>query len=293
MKSTIDSFLDYLRFEKRYSIHTVTSYENDLRGFQNFMLITYQFDSVALIKHIHVRSWIVLMMQEKYTPKSINRKISTLKSYFKFLRRSKIVSKNPMLKIISPKIGKRLPEYVQESNIKKLLDTTSQNLEYSEWRNILLVELLYLTGMRRAELINLKITDFDALNKSVKVLGKGNKERIIPVSKQYCDKLTKFLSDQPFENCDPYVFLTDKGKKMYDKLVYNIVRQVLNTITSAKKKSPHILRHSFATHLSNNGAELNAIKELLGHANLAATQVYTHNSIEKLKSVYKAAHPKA
>lgn len=293
MKTTVEKFLDYLRFEKRYSENTVISYNSDLESFKNFMIITYHFEAVLLIKHMHVRSWIVSMMQNNYSPKSVNRKISTLKSFFKFLKRNKFVSKNPMLKIISPKVGKRLPEYVQETKMKSLLERSQEELEYPEWRNILIVELLYLTGMRRTELINLKLSDIDQFQKSIKVLGKGNKERIIPIAVTYLNKLQEFLDASPHINPEPYIFVTDKGKKMYDKLVYNAVKKILTQITSAKKKSPHILRHSFATHLSNNGAELNAIKELLGHANLAATQIYTHNSIEKLKRVYQSAHPKA
>jgi len=293
MINSLSQFVDFLRYEKRYSENTVISYKSDLESFRQFMIVQYNFDSVLLIKHIHVRSWIVSMMQASYTPKSINRKISSLKSYFKYLKRKKEIKKNPMLKIVSPKVGKRLPEYVQESKMSELLNQPLEELEFSEMRDFLIVEMLYITGMRRSELINLKVSDIDFLNRQIKVLGKGNKERLIPIDDAFFAKIKDYLVLRKFEEMDPNLFLTDKGKKMYEKLVYNIVKALLTTITSSKKKSPHVLRHSFATHLSNNGAELNAIKELLGHANLAATQIYAHNSIEQLKEVYKSAHPKA
>lgn len=296
MKISITRFTDYLEFEKRYSQNTIISYLNDLKHLQNYLLITYQIKDIVAVKHIHVRSWIVHMMQQSYNAKSINRKISSLKSYFKFLKRVKLVEVNPMLKIVAPKIGKRLPEYVKESSLEDLLNQEVDRSDYSSFRDILIVELLYVTGMRRTELINLLIKNIDNNKGQIKVLGKGNKERIIPLENKIIEKLTDFLKirKEEFAECnEPYLFVSDKGKKMYDKLVYNIVTRHLGRITNSDKKSPHILRHSFATHLSNNGAELNAIKELLGHANLAATQVYTHNSIERLKEVYQKAHPKA
>ncbi len=294
MKTLIHKFSEYLRYEKRYSDHTVLSYSTDLDAFRNFLLIQYQFEAIQSIKHTHIRSWIVAMMQRKVSAKSINRKISTLKSFFKYLKKTKEISTNPTLKIVAPKVGKRLPEYVQEDRISKLLDYNHQEIEdYAPLRNLLIVEMLYLTGMRRSELIHLKWSDVDMVNFEIKVLGKGNKERIIPINPIFFEKLAKLKSLEKFEEKDSFLFLTDKGKKMYDKLVYNLVKTSLATVSSAKKKSPHILRHSFATHLTNNGAELNAVKDLLGHANLAATQIYTHNSIERLKEVYRKAHPKA
>jgi len=296
MKISITRFIDYLEFEKRYSQNTIISYLNDLKHLQNYLLITYQLKDITLVKHMHIRSWIVHMMQNSYTAKSINRKISSLKSYFKFLKRSRIVTVNPMLKIVAPKIGKRLPEYVKEGALENLLSEDFDFEDYSSYRDILIVELLYATGMRRTELINLLIRNIDANKNQIKVVGKGDKERIIPLDQKIIKKINDFLAlrSEQFPDCqEPFLFVSDKGKKMYDKLVYNIVTRYLSTVTSSDKKSPHILRHSFATHLSNNGAELNAIKDLLGHANLAATQVYTHNSIERLKEIYKKAHPKA
>lgn len=292
MKNSINKFIDYLKYEKRYSENTIISYQSDLESFQSFMLVQYNFDSIKLIKHTHVRSWMVSMMQNNFSAKSVNRKISTLKSYFKYLKKIKELRINPMLKIVSPKIGKRLPEYIREQNIEQLLSVEYADLDSVQRRNLLIVEMLYLTGMRRTELINLKVSDIDFENKRIKVLGKGNKERLIPLNEVFLNRLKSFLSDRTELQSD-FLFLSDKGKKMYDKLVYNIVTALLGSITSSSKKSPHILRHSFATHLSNNGAELNAIKELLGHANLSATQIYTHNSIEKLKEVYHRSHPNA
>jgi integrase/recombinase XerC len=233
------------------------------------------------------------MIQDNYTSKSVNRKISSLKSYFKYLKKIKVLKTNPMLKIVSPKLKKRLPNFIRETNIEKLLNQDAKDLEPEEKRDLFIVEVLYLTGMRRSELINLKISDVDITNGQIKVLGKGNKERIVPLNPKILNKLQNHINSKNEEEPSIYVFSTSKGKKMYDKMLYNIVKKVLSEITTSSKKSPHVLRHSFATHLSNNGADLNAIKELLGHANLAATQIYTHNSIEKLKEVYKKAHPKA
>lgn len=296
MKIIIQKFIDYLEFEKRYSQNTIISYQNDLEHLQNYLLIHYQFKNVNEIKHVHIRSWIVHLMQNSYTAKSVNRKLSSLKTFFKYLKRSKLIEINPMLKIVAPKIGKRLPEYIKESSMEKLLNVEIDQGDFSMVRNILIIELLYLTGMRRTELINLLVANLDSSKKQIKVLGKGNKERIIPLEDRIIERLKNYLilRQDHFPSCtEPFVFVTDKGKKLYDKFVYNIVTRYLGQVTSSDKKSPHILRHSFATHLSNNGAELNAIKELLGHANLAATQIYTHNSIERLKEIYKKAHPKA
>jgi len=296
MKISISKFLDYLKYEKRYSQNTIVSYKNDLGHLQNFLAITYHSTTVECIKHIHIRSWIVDMMQKSYSPKSVNRKISSLKSYFKFLKRSKLIEKNPMLKIVAPKMGKRLPEYIKESSLEQLFAQDIDSSDFSAVRDLLIIELLYVTGMRRTEIIHLVIINVDTQKNQIKVLGKGNKERIIPLGNKVMNKLSSFLElrETTFPSCtEPYVFVTDKGKKLYDKLVYNIVTHYLSLVSSSDKKSPHVLRHSFATHLSNNGAELNAIKELLGHASLAATQVYTHNSIERLKEVYSKAHPKA
>ena len=235
-------------------------------------------------------------MQNKITPRSINRKLSTLKTYFKFLKRRKEIQENPMLKVIAPKVGKRLPVVVKEVELENLFEKINFGEGYAAVRDEMVMEMLYSTGMRRSELINLTPNDLDFFNDQVKVLGKGNKERLIPFARPLADRLKNYLEIRKDEfelGATGSLFLTAKGKKMYPKLVYNLVKKYLSQITTVEQRSPHVLRHSFATHLSNNGADLNAIKELLGHSSLAATQVYTHNSIEKLKRVYQQAHPKA
>lgn len=295
-----EEFSKYLELERRYSKHTVLAYNNDLNSFREFLLIQYELNTIKEIKHGFIRSWIVSLMQAGITPKSINRKISCLKSFFAYLKRKKLIRLNPMRKIVSPKIAKRLPPIIQEKSIKELLDTKWDEIveekDYSSIRDKLIIELFYISGMRRTELIELTDLSIDDSKQQLKVLGKGNKERLIPISNGFIHSLKEYivLREASFgANKDSFLFLTDKGKKMYPKMVYNLVKKALSLISSANKKSPHILRHSFATHLSNNGADLNAIKELLGHASLAATQIYTHNSIDKLKEVYKKSHPSA
>lgn len=289
-------FLEYLEFEKRYSNNTIKSYKTDLNQFNIFLKAIYDELEWGSVTHIHIRSWMVDLVGKKQTPKSINRKVSTLRSFFNFLRKQKIVTSNPTVKIITPKIPKRLPSFILENQMEKLFDTVPVN-DFSDIRNKLIIELMYSTGMRRSELITLTDTDIDISNRMVKVLGKGNKERYIPIADKMIQKIKSWIviRDEHFieKTTDDFLFLTLKGKKLYPKALYNIVKTYLSTVTTAEKKSPHVLRHSFATHLMNQGADLNAVKELLGHTSLAATQVYTHNSIEKLKEVYKKAHPKS
>ena len=292
----LTSFFQYLKLEKRFSEHTLSAYQNDLQQFSSFINITFQITSELEVTHTQIRSWIVDMMQNGITPRSINRKLSTLKSYFKFLRKRGVLEENPMIKVIAPKTGKRLPMFVKESKMELLLDKLDLGEGFKALRAKAIIELLYTTGMRRSELINLKLSDIDRSSSYLKVLGKGNKERLIPFGKKLLTVIDDYLEsrEQEFpDNIVPEIFITDKGKKLYPKFVYNIVKQNLSQVTTIAQRSPHVLRHSFATHLSNNGADLNAIKELLGHANLSATQVYTHNSIEKLRKVYQQAHPKA
>lgn len=289
-------FLEYLQFEKRYSKNTVIAYMNDIKQFVRYMKGIYGQCEWQGIGHIHIRSWMVDLVKNDITPRSINRKISTLRSFFNFLMRKKVLSKNPTLKIIPPKVGKRLPEYVHEKQIQNLFDTIELD-DFEDRMNRMIIELIYSTGMRRSELINLTDQNIDYSNNMIKVLGKGNKERYIPISVQLTHKIKTWIGfrDDYFDKKQDaeYLFVTKKGRKLYPKAVYNMVKAYLSTVTTAEKKSPHILRHSFATHLMNEGADLNAVKELLGHSSLAATQVYTHNSIEKLKEIYKKAHPKS
>ncbi|MFK8005668.1 MAG: tyrosine recombinase XerC [Saprospiraceae bacterium] len=292
----ITVFLKYLELEKRFSAHTIKAYQSDLLQFFAYLEETYSLTSILEVRHFHIRAWVVELMQNKITPRSINRKLSTLKTYFKFLKRRKEIQENPMLKVIAPKVGKRLPVVVKEIELENLFEKINFGEGYTAVRDEMVMEMLYSTGMRRSELINLTPNDLDFFNDQVKVLGKGNKERLIPFARPLADRLKNYLeirNDEFAIGATDSLFLTEKGKKMYPKLVYNLVKKYLSQITTVEQRSPHVLRHSFATHLSNNGADLNAIKELLGHSSLAATQVYTHNSIEKLKKVYQQAHPKA
>lgn len=295
MKITIDLFIDYLLHVKRYSEHTVLSYKTDLSQFSSYCSKVYKINELILIKHTIVRSWIVERMENGDSEKTINRKISSLRSFFNFSKRKKLINKNPMVKIVAPKVPKRLPEFVRAETLEKIFDNLNEDNSYANLRDMLIVELLYSTGIRRAELISLKDSNIKFDDGLMKVLGKGNKERLIPLSNLLLKKLKRLivLKNESFELVLEYLFLTDKGRKVYPKFIYNKVRGILSLVTTVKKRSPHILRHSFATHLTNNGADINAIKELLGHANLAATQIYTHNSISKLKDVYSKSHPKA
>ncbi|MEJ6613340.1 MAG: tyrosine-type recombinase/integrase [Saprospiraceae bacterium] len=295
MKELIDNFLLYLSSQKRFSEYTVISYKNDLSSAAKYVLETYEIKDIRKVSFFHIRSYIVDLMKNGMSAKSVNRKISSLRSFYKYLIKKSIVDKNPMLKVISPKIPKRLPDYVSKTDIESLFDSISLGDTYGESRNYIVMLLLYNTGMRKSELIGLTEESIDFAQQRITVLGKGNKQRIIPVTNDLLSKIRKYIQirNQSFESRKSSLLLTDKGKIMYPKLVYNIVNRILVSMATNTKKSPHILRHTFATHMANNGAELNTIKELLGHASLAATQVYTHNSIEKLKDVYSRSHPKA
>ena len=290
-----EAFTNYLRFEKRLSPHSVLAYSNDLEQFYIYLKNVYSLDDIKEVNHSIIRSWIVSLMENKISARSVNRKISTLKSYYKFLLREKVLEINPMHKIQSPKNPKRLPVFVEESKMNALIEDVKFEDNFEGRRNLLIIELLYSTGMRRIELVNLKETDINYYNKTIKVLGKRNKERLIPLTPELITLIKEYIGqrNKSVETNNDYLFLTEKGNQIYPGAVYRIVKGSLEKVTTLAKKSPHILRHTFATHLLNNGANLNAIKELLGHASLAATQVYTHNTIEKLKSVYSKAHPKA
>ena len=294
--SPVQSFLEYLKYEKRYSIHTLTSYQTDLVDF--FDYLDGQFGKISLkeIDHNYVRSWLASLKEKNLTSKSINRKISSLKSFFKYHLRTGTIDATPMSKVISPKISKRLPVFVKEEDTKRMVETLSQSTE--NWKTLnakMLITVFYETGMRLSELINLKEKQIDFSKSQIKVLGKGNKERIIPVSKALIEIIRDYqqLKKKEFEHTEDVLLVTEKGGKIYPKYAYLLVNQVLGKASTLDKKSPHVLRHTFATHLMNNGADLNAVKELLGHSNLSATQIYTHNTIEKLKDVHKKAHPKA
>ncbi|MBK8610311.1 MAG: tyrosine-type recombinase/integrase [Chitinophagaceae bacterium] len=292
----ISPFLDYLKFQKRYSQHTIISYQNDLRAF--FRYIGAQFGNTALpdIKTAFIRSWLAELKQQEMESKSINRKISALKTFFKFQLKQQVIAISPMVAIISPKLKKRLPQFVDTKDITTLLQYIEFPDNWTGKTEQLIMEVFYNTGIRQAELVGLRELDISKSNSSIKVLGKGNKERIIAVSGQLMHKMQEYIAGKrkTHETFDKtYLLVTAAGKKLSPRYVYNVVNKYLRMVTTIDKKSPHVLRHTFATHLMNEGADLNAVKELLGHSSLAATQIYTHNTIEKLKDIHKKAHPKA
>ena len=286
-----NKFITYLSSEKRFSEHTVKSYTTDLTQFTSFLCDEFQIiDNIHEVRFQIIRTWVASLLEKGISPGSVNRKISTLKSYFKFLIREGVVLENPMIKLVAPKSKKRLPVFIEEEQIASLLNEVQFEDGFTGERNKLIIELFYVTGIRLSELISIKISDVNFQAQVIKVLGKRNKERLIPLSSNVLDELKSFIDKHQIEY---FLFSNEDGKKLYTKLVYRIVNKYLGKISSVNKRSPHILRHTFATHMLNNGADINAIKELLGHANLSATQIYTHNTIEKLKTVYKQAHPRA
>ena len=291
---SIKSFLQYIRFEKRFSTNTVQAYETDLKQFFAYQKKLYELEDPTEFNHPMIRSWIVSMMEEGLTTRSINRKLTAIKTYYKFLLRQGIVKVNPMLKVLSPKTSKRLPVYIEQSKMDVLFDKVNFGEGFIAMRDRLILEIFYATGMRLSELIGLKESSIDLYQCNLKVLGKRNKERIIPFTDKLKELIRSYLDarNQIAASSDSF-FITDKGKTIYSKMVYRIVTSYIGNVTTLDKKSPHVLRHTFATHMLNNGADINSVKEILGHANLSATQVYTHNTIEKLKKVYKQAHPRA
>jgi integrase/recombinase XerC len=301
----VGDFLKYIEFEKRYSPHTLTSYRNDLAQFSSFLESEFNIKAPEEASYSIIRSWIAKLAEEKIVPKSINRKIAALRSYFKFLLRNGKITKDPMLKIKAPKIKKSLPIFVEEKDLNELLDgIVDKNVEkkqigfeenFSGRRDRLIIEFFYGTGIRLSELINMKTRDLNFHDKTIKVLGKGNKERIIPMNDTLIERTKEYIKEKNeiLDNSNESLIVTNEGGKTYPMFIYRTVNYYLKDATTVEKKSPHVLRHSFATHLLNKGADLNAIKDLLGHSSLAATQVYTHNSLEKLKAIFKQAHPKS
>lgn len=291
----IDSFLNYLSFERRYSPHTVHSYQNDLSQFQAHLQENFPDQTLQTATHPVLRSWMISLVEKKLSSRSVNRKLACLKSFYKFLLRREVISKDPTWKLKPLKTDKQLPQFVQEKDLTALLDQFEFEDSFEGARDKLLLELLYGTGIRLSELINLKEADLNKFDGTIKVLGKRNKERIIPFSRGILGVLDTYekAREGKFESQFEYLLVTDNGEKTYPMFVYRIVKKYLDLFTTSDKKSPHVLRHSFATHLLNKGADLNAVKDLLGHTSLAATQVYTHNSMEKIKTAFDQAHPKA
>jgi integrase/recombinase XerC len=291
-----EQFLNYLRFERRYSSHTISSYTIDIDQFLEFCGNHRPGCDEKNADFRDIRSWIVHLMENGISARSVNRKVTTLKSYYKYLMREQVVKQNPMDKVFPPKSGKKLPEFVEQDKMDVLLDDVDFGNDFRGIRNRLLIDVLYITGMRLTELVNLRDSSVWLYDQSIKVVGKRNKERIIPFHQTYVRVFKEYLieRDRKFPGRgNDYFFVTDKGTPIYSKFVYRVVNRYLRFVTTMEKRSPHVLRHTFATHMLNRGADLNAIKEILGHSNLSATQIYTHTTFEKLKTIYKQAHPRA
>ncbi len=296
VSSELQSFLDYLKFERRYSFHTISSYRSDLDFFFVFMATQYEVAHIKEVQAPMIRGWLASMKEEGHSSKSINRRISALKSLYRFLQRKGMVTSTPTSMIVSPKVGKRLPVYVEAKDMSTLFSHIEFPDSWAGRLERLIFAMFYATGMRLSELTNMKEMQVDVSKQQLKVLGKGNKERIIPMTPDlkllliaYLNEKKDFFSNETFE----HLLINEKGRALNPRYVQTVVKKYLQLVTTIEKKSPHVLRHSFATHLMNNGAELNAVKELLGHSSLAATQIYTHNTIEKLKDIHAKAHPKA
>jgi integrase/recombinase XerC len=293
----VDSFINYLEFEKRASNHTVLAYKKDLTQFSEFCQTAFEKADIAQAEHAEIRAWIIDLVEQQLSATSINRKIATLRSFYKFLLRSGEISQDPTYKVKSLKTPKRLPEFVQEEAIQQILEEWVYEPTFEGQRDKMVMEFLYLTGVRLSELLELQWKDINLSQKTVKVLGKRKKERIIPITNVLFQNIISYkkVFEERFSivNESDYFIVNNKKEQSYPMKIYRVVKHYLDLFAQTTKRSPHLLRHTFATHLLNKGADLNAVKDLLGHANLAATQVYTHNSMEKLKAVFEQAHPKA
>ena len=287
----IKNFLDYLTIEKRYSVHTTVSYKNDLNQFNLYLSESYSGIEFQKVEMIHVRSYMVHLLESKLAKSTVARKVSSIKSLYKFMKKEQLISSSPIQLLETPKLDSRLPVFLKEEEVVNLFEEFKFEYSFSCKRDKMILYLFYQTGIRLSELIGLK--DVDVRNGELKVLGKRNKERIIPLSNNIQPLIDQYLNlkdELGFKK--KYFFVTDNGNKLYEKFVYRKVNYYLSMVSSKQKKSPHILRHTFATHMLNNGADLNSIKEILGHENLSATQVYTHNTFQKLKSIHKQSHPR-
>ncbi len=293
----IDSFINYLEYEKRSSNHTVLAYRKDLEQAQEFVNSSFSIQNLSECTHPELRAWIIDLVEQGLSQTTVNRKLATLRSYFKFLMRSRLIQKDPTYKLRSLKTPKKLPEFIQETTIESVLEAEVYENSFEGFRDRMVMEFLYLTGVRLSELISLKWKELNLHEAQVKVLGKRQKERIIPITKSLERNIVSYkkVFEERFSKIEgnEYFIVTNSGEKSYAMMIYRIVRKYLDLFAQNTKRSPHLLRHTFATHLLNKGADLNAVKDLLGHANLAATQVYTHNTMEKLKAVFDQAHPKA
>lgn len=300
----VEQFIQYLRYERNYSSHTVLAYRKDLEQFSLFLTDEYGVDDLSRADADMIRFWLLRLMEEGLSARSVNRKLSSLKSFWRYLLAKGLAKENPCRKLLSPKVHKSLPSFLKKEEMESLLDDVSESEDMSEFvakRNRLMIEMLLQTGMRRSELMGLALSDVDMSSCLLRVKGKRDKQRLIPFGpmlqsmiQDYLDSRAQWQSQcedlYDFSDC---LFVRENGKPLYPQLVYRLVHDKLSQCSSLAKKSPHVLRHSFATTLLNNGAQLNAVKELLGHANLSATEVYTHTTFEELKQVYKQAHPRA
>ena len=295
MNTIKNSFKDYLMLEKKYSLHTINGYSNDINFFEKFLLIEFDQNNLIEVNYSQIRSWIVSLSDNGLSNSSINRKIASLKSFYKFLLKTKQIEVSPLLKHKALKSPKKLQIPFSEKELDLVLNQIKYPEGFEGIRDKLIIDLFYTTGIRRAELINLKIQNIDLSNATIKVLGKRNKERIVPILPIIVNEINNYLNERlqlELVNDDKYFFLLLKGVKLNDSFVYRLINYYFSTVSEKVKKSPHILRHTFATHLLNNGADINSVKELLGHSSLASTQVYTHSSLAELKKVYNVAHPR-
>jgi len=289
----LESYIEYITKNRKYSENTIISYRNDIEHFLNYSIETGSIKNTNDITFNYkcIRSWIVSLASKGISGRSLKRKLSSLKSYIKYLLINNIISENPTTKVVYPKQIYKLPDFIDQDKLNDLQVLEQSETGIGKKMEFLILEILYGSGIRRSELINLKVSDFDKVKSTIKVLGKGNKERIIPIPETLKDMICDYLSDRGIDS--PFIISCSDGKKAYPKLVYRIVNKYLGLVTTQKKRSPHVLRHSYATNMLNNGADINSIKELLGHSNLSATQIYTHTSFEKINSIYKQAHPRA
>lgn len=289
----VQKFIRYLKFEKRYSVHTQKAYEADVIQFKDFLETEYE-TFVDEASDVMIRSWIISRIESSSSKRSLNRKLSSLRQFYKYLLRNGFIESNPMLRILSMKIDKKIPSFISEKEMRVLLEGLEYSDDYEGLRDKAVLQMFYHTGIRLSELIDLKVEDIDFSQKHVKVFGKRSKERIIPLLHEHLSDLISYLKERKalFGTTKGPLFLTISGNVLYPKLVYRFVNSYLSRVTSVSQRSPHVLRHAFATHMLNDGADLNAVKEVLGHVSLSSTQIYTHSSVEQLKKVYKQAHPR-